>query len=163
MYSRAECTDLGIIKSRLVKLYPTKEQKYEYCYWMDVSRWAYNWTIDFIRSCQNWIPSWMEIKKYATKILPEWTTPCPFQIKGIAIKEAHSAFFRAKGRPSFRSRRNPEQSCFIPKTAIKKDGIYPLVSGKGLRYSESLPESLMDSRLIWKARTKPALLRLTQA
>jgi len=31
-----------------------------------------------------------------------------------------------------------------------KHGIYPRVSGKGLCYSESLPEVLMDSRLIWR-------------
>lgn len=93
----------------------------------------------------------MEIKKYATQQLPEWTKPCPFQIKGIAIKEAHQAFFKAKGHPHFRSRKNPVQSGFIPSSAIKAEGIYPRVSGKGLRYSEPLPESLMDSRLIWKA------------
>lgn len=97
------------------------------------------------------MPSWMEIKKYATQQLPEWTKACPFQIKGIAIKEAHQAFFKAKGSPRFRSRKNPVQSCFIPSSAIKAEGIYPRVSGKGLHYREPLPESLMDSRLIWKA------------
>jgi hypothetical protein len=76
--------------------------------------------------------SWFSVKKYATQILPEWTKSCPFQIKGIAIKEAVNAFFKAKGRPRFH-------------------GIYPRVAGKGLFYSETLPEVLMDSRLIWKA------------
>lgn len=93
----------------------------------------------------------MEIKKYATQLLPYWTKDCPFQIKGIAIKEATNAFFKAKGFPAFRSRKHPEQSCFIPSSAIKEDGIYPRVSGKGLCYAEPLPESLMDSRLIWRA------------
>jgi putative transposase len=93
----------------------------------------------------------MEIKKYATQQLPEWTKRCPFQIKGIAIKEAHHAFFKAKGHPRFRSRKKPVQSCFIPKSALKETGIYPKVCGKGLRYGESLPESFLDSRLIWKA------------
>jgi putative transposase len=118
---------------------------------MDVSRYVFNWTIAFIRSCQNWTPNWMEIKKYATQLLPQWTKDCPFQVKGIAIKEATNAFFKAKGKPAFRSRKHPEQSCFIPSSAIKEEGIYPRVSGKGLRYAESLPESLMDSRLIWRA------------
>jgi len=90
----------------------------------------------------------MEIKKYATQQLPGWTKNCPFQIKGIAIKEAHNAFWKAKGRPKFRSRKNPMQSCFIPKTAIKPAGIYPTISGKGLFYRESLPEIPLDSRLI---------------
>ncbi|MBK1695291.1 hypothetical protein CKO09_11170, partial [Chromatium weissei] len=118
---------------------------------MTVSRYVFNWTIDFIRSCQNWTPNWMEIKKYATQLLPNWTKDCPFQIKGIAIKEATSAFFKAKGKPQFRSRKTPQQSCFIPKTAIKTQGIYPRISGKDLRTTESLPESHLDSRLIWKA------------
>jgi putative transposase len=74
----------------------------------------------------------MEIKKYATPNLPKWTRDVPFQIKGIAIKEACKAFWDAKGKPKFRSRKNPEQSCFIPKTALKSSGIYPRVSGKGL-------------------------------
>lgn len=147
----AECTDSVVIKSRLVKLYPKPHQKTEFHYWLEVSRFVFNWTIDFIRSCQNWTPSWMEIKKCATQQLPDWTKPCPFQIKGIAIKDAHAAFFKANGHPQFRSRKNPVQSCFIPSTAIKTGGIYPAVSGKGLRYAEPLPETLKDSRLIWKA------------
>lgn len=93
----------------------------------------------------------MEIKKYATGLLPEWTKDCPFQVKGIAIKDAVNAFFKAKGAPQFRSRNQPVQSCFIPKSAIKLTGIYPRISGKGLHYSESLPESFLDSRLVWKA------------
>jgi putative transposase len=93
----------------------------------------------------------MEIKKYATPNLPKWTRDVPFQIKGIAIKEACKAFWDAKGKPKFRSRKNPEQSCFIPKTALKSSGIYPRVSGKGLKFHESLPEFPMDSRLIWRA------------
>ena len=93
----------------------------------------------------------MEIKKCATHWLPDWTKNCPFQIKAIAVKDATAAFYKAKGNPKFRSRKEPQQSCFIPKDAIKEHGIYPRVSGKGLKYTESLPESKLDSRLIWKA------------
>jgi putative transposase len=123
LYFPVDCFDCAqhkeIIKSRLVKLYPTKPQRETFHYWLRVSRFVFNWTINFIRSCVNWTPNWMEIKKYATQILPEWTKSCPFQIKGIAIKEAVNAFFKAKGRPKFRSRKQPEQSCFIPNSAIK--------------------------------------------
>ncbi|WP_052314701.1 hypothetical protein [Desulfobacter postgatei] len=40
----------------------------------------------------------------------------------------------------------------IKKDAIilKTNGIYPKVSGKGLKFHESLPEFPMDSRLIWR-------------
>jgi putative transposase len=64
---------------------------------------------------------------------------------------ATNAFFKAKGQPKFRSRKNPQQSCFIPKTAIKEHGIYPNVSGKGLVLTEALPESFLDSHLLWRA------------
>lgn len=113
-----------------------------------MSRWVFNWTIDFIRSCRNFTPGWMEIKKYATQLLPEWTKSTPFQIKGIAIKEACEAFWKAKGRPSFRSRKDSTQSCFIPKPAISDKGIYPRVSGKGLKFKEGIPVNILDGRLV---------------
>jgi putative transposase len=101
----------------------------------------------------NFSPTWMDIKKnmYGSVGLPEWTRVVPFQIKGIAIKDACNAFWKANGRPKFRSRKNPEQSCFIPKTAIKQNGIYPRLSGKGLKFNELIPDKPMDSRLIWRA------------
>jgi len=148
---RIECTDLETIVSKLIRLSPTADQKRIFKKWTAISRWVFNWTFDFIRSCVNFAPNWMEIKKYATRFLPEWTKDVPFQIKGIAVKEACQAFWNAKGKPKFRSRKNPEQSCFIPKTALKKNGVYPRVSGKGLKFHESLPEFPMDSRLVWRS------------
>lgn len=150
MSFHAGCTDLEIIASKLVRLSPTASQKRIFKKWTDVSRWVFNWTIDYIRTCQNFAPTWMDIKRDATRILPAWTKEVPFQIKGIAIKEACQAFWKAKGKPAFRSRKNPEQSCFIPKSAIKATGIYPKVSGKGLRFHEPIPENHMDSRLMWR-------------
>lgn len=92
----------------------------------------------------------MDIKKDMGYFLPGWCADIPFQIKGMAIKEAHTAFFKAKGRPKFRTRKNPEQSCFIPSSAVKASGIYPRVSGKGLYYHEAIPDAPKDSRLIWR-------------
>ena len=93
--------------------------------------------------------------------LPEWCADVPFQVKKLAVRDAINALREGKKRVkrgmiprfelSFRSRKNPVQSCFIPATAIKQTGIYPRVSGKGLRYAEPLPESLMDSRLVYRA------------
>jgi len=77
----------------------------------------------------------MEVKKYATQLLPEWTKKCPFQIKGMAIKDAVNAFYKAKGHPKFRSRHELKQSCFIPSSAIKKDAIYPMVAGTAIKLS----------------------------
>jgi putative transposase len=92
----------------------------------------------------------MDIKKDLLKRLPKWCDDVPFQIKGIAVKEAHQSFWKAKGHPKFRSRKAPTQSCYIPKSAIFDTGIYPRVSGKGLRLGEFLPESPLDSRLIYQ-------------
>ncbi|OAD22633.1 ISSoc2, transposase [Candidatus Thiomargarita nelsonii] len=83
-------------------------------------------------------------------LLPKWCDDVPFQIKAIAVKEAHQAYWKAKGHPKFRSRKNPTQSCYISKSAIKASGIYPRVSGKGLRYSEALPEVPLDGRLVYQ-------------
>jgi putative transposase len=146
----SECMDLETIKAKSVKLYPIQKQKRTFKKWHDCSRYTFNQTIDYIRSCVNFSPSWMDIKKDLLKRLPEWCDEVPFQIKGIAVKEAHQAFWKAKGHPRFRSRKAPMQSCYIPKSAIKNTGIYPRVSGKGLRLSEFLPESPLDSRLIYQ-------------
>jgi putative transposase len=92
--------------------------------------------------------------------LPEWCDPISFQVKKIAVRDAINALKEGKKRVKkgiipyfklhFRSRKSPVQSCFIPSSAIKESGIYPRVSGKGLRYAEPLPESPMDSRLIFR-------------
>jgi len=118
--------------------------------WTDCSRFVFNQTFDYIKSCVGFTPSWMDIKKDMIKQLPVWCSEVPFQVKGIAIKEAHNAFFKAKGRPSFRKLKDQEQSCFIPKSAISTKGIYPRISGKGLFFSEEIPENVLDSRLIWR-------------
>jgi putative transposase len=84
------------------------------------------------------------------KQLPVWCVSVPFQIKGIAIKDACNAFWKARGKPKFRTRKSPEQSCFIPKTALSQNGIYPRISSKGLYFQEKLPDKHKDSRLIWR-------------
>ena len=145
--SPAECV---FIKSKSVRLYPTKSQVKLFKCWLDCSRYVYNWTIDFLKSCIGFNLSWMTIKKYATKLLPKWTKAIPFQVKRIAIREAHKAFWAAKGRPKFRSRKKPLQSCYITKSTISDKGIYSRISGKGLIFKEVLPEQLMDSRLIFQ-------------
>jgi len=148
--SPTECMVSEVTKTKLVKLSPTANQKIVFKKWMDVSRYVFNQTIDYIKSCQNYTPSWMDIKKDMKNFLPGWCDVVPFQIKGIAIKEAHKAFWVAKGKPKFRAYKDPEQSCYIPKSAVKQNGIYSRVSGKGLYYCESLPTKPMDSRLIWR-------------
>ena len=87
--------------------------------------------------------------------LPEWAAEVPYQVKKMAVSDAYNAFSNGckKAKKTgkgftlrFRSRKNPRQSCYIPKASVK-DGIYPRVSGK-MRYSETLPHEVMDSRLL---------------
>jgi len=92
----------------------------------------------------------MEVKKVLLKQLPKWCDEIPYQIKAMAIKEAHKAFWKARGKPRYRSRKDLHQSGYIPKSAVKNSGIYPRISGKGLHYSESLPEVPLDSRLVYQ-------------
>jgi putative transposase len=139
-----------ITRAKTIKLEPTREQKQIFKKWNDCSRYVYNQTIAYIRSCVNFSPSWMDIKKDLLKQLPSWCDDTPFLIKGNAVKEAHQAYWKAKAHPKFRSRKNPTQSCYIPKSAIKEAGIYPRVSGKNLQYSESLPKVPLDGRLIYQ-------------
>lgn len=150
MSSPVECMALEVTKTKLLRISPTKDQKKLFKTWTDCSRFVFNQTIDYIRTCIGWTPTWYDIKKDMLKQLPGWCKLVPFQIKGIAIKEACNAFWKANGDPSFRTRKNPEQSCFIPKTALSAKGIYPRISGKGLYFQENLPDSPKDSRLIWR-------------
>ncbi len=151
MFSHVGCTHDEITFTKSVKLYPTPKQRQIFKKWQDCSRYVFNQTIDYLRSCINFSPSWMDIKKDLLKQLPKWCGPVPYQIKAIAVKEAHQAYWKAKGHPKFRSRKAPTQSCYIPKSAINKDeGIYPTISGQGLRYSEPLPEVPLDSRLVYQ-------------
>jgi putative transposase len=41
----------------------------------------------------------MEVRNDLLKQLPEWCEAIPFQIKAMAVKEAHEAFWDAKGNP----------------------------------------------------------------
>lgn len=156
--SVVECMDSEITKSKSVKLYLSKQQRKTAKLWMDTSRFVYNMTVELLNKKEAG-PNWFAIKTKIIKALPEWTMPVPYQIKSIAVKDACLAVknairkFKAGGgisRVKFRSRKEPTQSCFIPKSAIKTNGIYHTVLGV-IRYAEVLPDNLKDSRLIWRA------------
>lgn len=90
-------------------------------------------------------------------VLPEFTKAVPYQVKKMAVSDAYRAFSNGCSKAkrtgqafklSFRSRKNPQQSCFIPKSAVLVKGIYPTLSGE-MSYAESLPENILDSRLLF--------------
>jgi len=71
--------------------------------------------------------------------LLDYVKQIPYQIKKIAVKDCRTSLTVNKkktkqtGEPfeqKFRSKKNPVQSCYIPKSAVKSHGIYPSISGK---------------------------------
>lgn len=88
--------------------------------------------------------------------LPKWSKPVPYQIKSIAIRDACIAVREAKVKYSktgqvqqvkFKSRKNPTQSCYIPKSAVSSKGIYHTKLGQ-IRLKEPIPEGFGDGRIV---------------
>jgi putative transposase len=158
--SLAECMDLGDIqnKSRMIRIYPTNEQKKIFLGWLGVSRLVYNKTIEYKQNNPQDRTHWMQLAKIIFAELPDFCNDVPYQIKKIAVSDACDSIIRnckkvknqgGRFKLKFKSRKNPKQSCYIPKSAIKEKGIYYQKSGIGLTYTEPLPEIVLDSRLIF--------------
>ncbi|MDR9898545.1 transposase [Aetokthonos hydrillicola Thurmond2011] len=164
MYSQSftsflvECTDLESTPRRSRKIYlkPTPQQKTRINRWFGVSRFVYNKTIKLLQD-GTVKANWQAIKTGILNDLPDWCDEVPYQIKSIAIKDACKAVSNAKlkykngggiSKCRFRSRKNPIQSCYIPKSAVKDKGIYHTILGEML-YKEALPKSCGDCRLVF--------------
>lgn len=123
--------------------------------WFGVQRLVYNSTVEYLNQ-EGKHSHWMSFAKDLLHSLPEFAKEIPYQIKKIAVKEAYDALsagikkFRVTGQPfelHFKRRRNPTQSCFIPKSAVSKLGIYSTKS-KALIFAENIPDVEFDCRLI---------------
>jgi len=156
-YSHVECVNLEDInkKSKKIRIYPNKGQKILFDKWFGTSRFVYNLVVDHLKQ-PNTKANWMELKTDIIKNLPEWSKEIPYQIKSIAIKDACKAISNAKikykttqkfNEVKFKSKKNNIQSCYIPKSAIKENGIYYRLSGI-LKFTEEIPNEINDSRLI---------------
>lgn len=111
---------------------------------------------------QNNFPSWMEIKKKDNTDFwssrEDWLKPIPSKCFTEAFKhacDARTAGFKSKSKFSlkFRSKKDKVQSCFIPKNAIKSDGVFKTkmrrVTGLGeVKFTEKLPDNHLDSELV---------------
>ena len=156
-----ECTEQEVIRIKKIRIYPTKEQASLFRGWFGCSRFAYNETVNNLNlpkeDERRLSGGWMKISAQLIKLLPEWSKEIPFQIRKMAVRDAFNAFVngcrKAKKtgelfKLSYRSRKNPKQSCFIPSTAIRGGGIYPTYSGK-VKMMESIPDTCRDSRLVF--------------
>ncbi|WAN68989.1 transposase [Moorena producens JHB] len=122
--------------------------------WFGVSRYVFNKTVKTLQNSEV-KANWKAIKTDILHDLPEWSLTVPYQIKSIAIKDACTAVREAKkkynktgqiNRVRFRSRKNPVQSCYIPKSAVSDKGIYHTKLGQ-LTFTETLPDNIGDCRL----------------
>ncbi len=120
-----------------------------------MSRLVFNTTVKYLQEPDT-KANWKAIKTGILNSLPDFCKSVPYQIKSIAVKDACKAVSSAKSKykktgerqkVKFRSRKNPYQSCYIPKSAVKELGIYHTILGQ-LSYAEKLPKSFGDCRLM---------------
>lgn len=147
--------EVSVTKSRKIRIYPTREQKILFSQWFGASRYSFNQTVSFLKQ-PGTKAAWKSIKGDILGGLPLWSKEIPYQIKSVAVRDCCVAVGNAKrktkatGVPNFvkfKSRKNPVQSCYIPKSAIKEAGVYYTLS-KELKWSETLPEEYLDARLV---------------
>lgn len=152
--SSAERTDMA--RARKIRIYPTAEQRELFRQWIGVQRFVYNRTVELLKGIDGPRPKWNKVANAIIADLPDFCREIPYQIKKIAVRDACKALTAGKvkakqtGEPfelHFKSRKDPKQSCFIPKSAVKAEGIYHTISGR-LKYSESLFGDFGDCRLV---------------
>ena len=131
--------DNNLIKSRKIRIYPTQQQKILFKRWFGVSRKFYNETLVIYKngSKKTWDKVYQEIAENNKDY--DYIKSVPYQVKKIAVKDYKNSLSINKktakrlGKPfemKFRSKKNPKQSCYIPKAAITYSGIYHTIAGK---------------------------------
>jgi len=121
-----------------------------------VSRLVYNTTIKLLQDGET-KANWKAIKTDILNSLPGFCSDVPYQIKSIAIKDACKSVSNAKkkykngggiSKCRFRSRKDPVQSSYIPKSAVSSKGIYHTILGEAT-FKEALPLEFGDCRLVF--------------
>ena len=146
-------------KSRKIRLYPTAKQREIFRRWLGASRFVYNRTLDYLKTVVGTRPTWTDIATHIIlPALPDWARDIPFQIKKMAVKACCEAFSAAKLKAKrtgefselhYKSRKTPYQTCYIPQSAVKPQGIYYTLSG-AMHYAEPLPVDFLDCELSWQ-------------
>lgn len=161
MSSPVDCMGLGDtkIKSRKIRIYPTQEQRILFKQWFGVARKFYNEAVNYYNKEDKDVINWMKVSTLLTHTLTEdYVKVVPYQIKNMAVKDCYGAFVngckRAKStgkgfKLSYRTRKNPRQSCYIPKSALTQNGVYHTIAGKlKMTQEELLDNSFKDLRLV---------------
>ncbi len=126
--------------------------------WFEASRWFYNETVAYLRQ-PGTVANRLSIQKGILSRCPAWALCTPYTIKQMAIDDACQAVMLAKReyaktgqiqKVSFRRKRDREDSCYIPKTAVTNKGVYAKSGGK-LHYTEEVGVVDFDCKLTRKA------------
>ena len=160
--SRSKGLDLSVtqVKTRRIRIYPTKEQRTILRRWFGVQRLVYNQAIQHYNDKEFEVRHWMKLYDcIASELDMDYIKEVPYQIKKIAVKDAYTAWStnckkaKKSGTPfslRFKSKKDKVQSCYIKKTAISTIGIYYTKSGI-MKFSETdwfANSEISDSRLI---------------
>ena len=161
MSSRAECmiSDAIVTKSRRIRIYPTQQQKQLFNQWFGVGRKVYNTCVNHFNEKDIEFKGWMKMSTLVLhSLIEDYIKYVPYQIKSKAVKDSYTSWrtnckkTKKTCKPfklRYKSRKNPVQSCYIPKQAVSESGIYYTISGK-LKFSERewLKNDICDCRLI---------------
>ena len=161
MSSRTVCmsSDAIVTKTRRIRIYPTQQQKRLFKQWFGVERKVYNTCINHFNEKDIEFKGWMNMSTLVLHSLTEgYIKSVPYQIKNKAVKDSYTSWMtnckrtKKSGKPfelRYKSRKNPIQSCYIPKSAVSDSGIYHTISGK-LKFSERewIKNDICDCRLI---------------
>ncbi len=152
-------SDATVTKTRRVRIYPSQQQKQLFKQWFGVGRKVYNTCINHFNEKDIEFKGWMKMSTLVLHSLTEdYMKTVPYQIKNKAVKDSYNSWMtnckktKKTGKPfklRYKSRKNPVQSCYIPKSAVSESGIYHTISGK-LKFSERewLKNDICDCRLI---------------
>ena len=152
-------SDAVVTKARRIRIYPTQQQKQLFKQWVGVGRKVYNTCINHFNEKDIEFKGWMKMSTLVLHSLTEdYMKVVPYQIKNMAVKDSYTARqtnckkTKKTGKPfklRYKSRKNPVQSCYIPKSAVSESGIYHTISGK-LKFSERewFKNDICDCRLI---------------
>lgn len=148
-----------VTKTRRIRIYPTQQQKKLFKQWFGVGRKVYNTCVNHFNDKDIEFKGWMKMSTLVLHSLTEdYMMSVPYQIKNMSVKDSYTSWrtnckkTKKTGKPfklRYKSRKNPVQSCFIPKSAVSESGIYYTISGK-LKFSERewLKNDICDCRLI---------------
>ena len=152
-------SDAIVTKARRIRIYPSQQQKQLFKQWFGVERKVYNTCINHFNEKDIVFKGWMKMSTLVLHSLTEdYIKSVPYQIKNKAVKDSYTSWqtnckkTKKTGKSfklRYKSRKNPVQSCYIPKSAVSENGIYHTISGK-LKFSERewLKNDICDCRLI---------------